>query len=141
MQQPLTSHPPETQPKRAAKYKRMTKDRKRDLIFRVLYLAESLKAVCQDLGFNISTGKNLLQRYKKTGEFVARKKVKTQTPIANSTKGLITKESENSHPRCPLGILLLGEDTLQIVSAKTYTPEEEVYLIGLHKEFVRKGIV
>eukprot|EP00826_Nyctotherus_ovalis_P056807 TRINITY_DN7744_c0_g1_i22.p1 TRINITY_DN7744_c0_g1~~TRINITY_DN7744_c0_g1_i22.p1 ORF type:complete len:142 (+),score=22.80 TRINITY_DN7744_c0_g1_i22:174-599(+) len=129
------------QPKRSFKYKRMSEGRKRDLVFRVLYLGENLRTVCSELGFNHSTGKNLLQRYKKTGEYVSHKEVYAPAYYSNFTRGILTRESESKARSCPLGILLLSEDNLQIVSAKAYTEKEEISLIELHNEFVRRGIV
>ena len=42
---------------------------------------------------------------------------------------LLVEEKEMRSGRCPLGIMLLGEDKVQVVSAKTYTAEEEIQLV------------
>ena len=119
----------------------MGEDQKKDLVFRVMYLGESLRIVCQEIGFNLSTGKNVLQRYKKTGEYTTHKRLFIPTYGMTWNIEVLTEETKAKLQSCSLGILLLAEDNLQIVGSKTYSPAEEAQLMEMHKEFMKRGII
>ena len=118
--------------KRNLQYKRMPEDKRRDLIFRVMYLNENVRSVCYELGFNFSTGRNLVQRYKKTGKYKSQGKY---------TKSEVTKEIDGKDERCPLGLVFLSDDKIKIVGSRMYLSSEEEALIKLHKFFMKKGII
>jgi len=128
-------------PKKRLQYKRMSEDKKRDLIFRVMYLNENVRSVCYELGFNFSTGRNLVQRYKKTGEYVSQEKSQIQSQNNENAKTGSSKGTDVNEKKCPLGLILLSDDKLQVVTSKFYTPAEEAALSRFHAEMVRKGLI
>ena len=127
--------------KKRLHYNRITDDMKRDLVFRVMYLNENVREVCQDISCNFLTGRNLIQKYKKTGEYAGPKKQETCVKVPVSTTKVSTQHSDRRVRRCPLGIILLGEKDIQLVSSKAYTPEEEAVLRRLHMLFVERGLL
>ncbi len=123
-------------------YKRMSEEKKRDLIFRVMYLNENVRTVCHELGFNFSTGRNLVQRYKKTGEYTSQEKIPLgSTPFLDYMKTGATKDTEVKARKCPLGLIFLADDKIQLVTSKVYALEEEKTLIELHKELLKSGAI
>ena len=143
MQEITCGSSPDCKPQKAKKrlqYKRMSEDKKRDLIFRVMYLNENVRTVCYELGFNFSTGRNLVQRYKKTGEYVTQEK--SQSNISNDyQKTGSSKGSEPKEKRCSIGLILLSDDKLQVVTSRVYAPQEEQALMQFHAELVKMRIV
>ncbi len=127
--------------KKRLQYKRMSEDKKRDLIFRVMYLNENVRTVCYELGFNFSTGRNLVQRYKKTGEYVSQEKVGASTPSAGVQGTNASKGSESKAPKCPLGLILLSDNKVKLVTSKAYTSEEEQALARLNAQLTGAGMV
>ena len=124
--------------KKRSQYKRMPDEKKRDLIFRVLYLSENVRSVCRDLEFNFSTGRNLIQKYKKTGEYDSQEKVPIQP---QGEKAQSTKSADGEGRKCPLGLVMLNEGQVSLVSAKRYKPEEESALTKMHSFFASQSIV
>ena len=139
------SDPPPNEGRRKQKkrlhYNRISDEMKRDLVFRVMYLNENIRDVCQDISCNFLTGRNLIQKYKKTGEYTAASKPEAcVAPPTHATK-VSTQDSDRRVRKCPLGIILLGDGELQLVSSKTYTQEEEAALLRLHKLFLAPGLL
>jgi len=122
-------------------YKRMSEDKKRDLIFRVMYLNENVRSVCYELGFNFSTGRNLVQKYKKTGEFNALEKPSVQFPSSDQQRSTHTKDSEGKTARCPFGIIFLSDEKIQLVTSKAYSQEEQQSLLKVHEQLLQKRII
>eukprot|EP00826_Nyctotherus_ovalis_P056548 TRINITY_DN7659_c0_g1_i3.p1 TRINITY_DN7659_c0_g1~~TRINITY_DN7659_c0_g1_i3.p1 ORF type:complete len:146 (-),score=19.38 TRINITY_DN7659_c0_g1_i3:237-674(-) len=124
--------------KRTGQYRHMSEDKKRDLVFRVMYLNENTRSVCHELGFNFSTGRNLIQRFKKTGEYRSLEKL---PPISLHTKSGITKATEGKVKYCSLGLIILSDNQLKLVGSRVYSDAEEESLIRLHEFFVKSGVV
>ena len=127
--------------KKRQQYKRMSEDKKRDLIFRVMYLNENVRSVCCELGFNFSTGRNLVQRYKKTGEFNPLEKPSVQSPSSDQQRSAHTKDSEDKATKCPLGIIFLSDEKIQLVTSKAYSQEEQQSLLEVHEQLLQKRII
>ncbi len=139
------SDPPPSEGRRKQKkrlhYNRISDDMKRDLVFRVMYLNENIRDVCQDISCNFLTGRNLIQKYKKTGEYATFSKPGAiVTPPASTTK-VSSHDSDRRVSKCPFGIILLGDGELQLVSSKSYTQGEEAALLELHKLFLVPGLL
>ena len=124
--------------KKRLQYKRMSEDDKRDLIFRVMYLNENVRSVCYELGFNFSTGRNLVQTYKKTGDFNPPEKTHSQNPSAEQQRNMTTKGSDTKSKKCPLGIIFLSDEKIQLVTTKTYSQQEEESLLRMHDQLLQK---
>ena len=122
------------------KYKHISNEKKKDLIFRTMFLNENLRSVCQELGFNISTGRNLIQRYKNTGRYITNDKEVHSKHDSEEIKFTFTKESLLKSGRCSLGLGLFG-DEIKIICNKSYTPEEEAALLRLHMKFMNSGMI
>ena len=122
------------------KYDRKSINIKQELIFRVMYLNENIRTVCHELDFNFSTGRNLIQRYKKTGKYAKFKDHFPKENLAFAVQNSVTKESKEKIKRCNLGIILF-DDNLRLVNSKNYTKDEENQLMELHKKFTMMGIV
>ena len=118
--------------KKRSKYMKFPKERKRELIFRVIVLNEETKTACQELGFNFSTGRNLIQKYKKTGDYGHSQDLPF-SPSKSSGGGCDSAtEFEGRKSKCPLGLVLYGEDDMKLVPSKSYQPEEELAMLRLH---------
>ena len=128
-----------TKSKKRLQYKRMSEEKKRDLIFRVMYLNENVRTVCHELGFNFSTGRNLVQHYKKTGEYAAQEKSYKSVTLFDQGKAGNTKDTEGKLLKCPLGLVFLADDKIQLVTSRIYGPEEELALMEAHKGLMRRG--
>ena len=120
--------------KKRLQYKWLTDDQKRDLIFRAMYLNENVRAVCKDLNINFLTGRNLVQKYKKTGEYDTQTKALLAQTDAMYMKGA-TRDTNRRLPECPLGIVLLEDSKMRLVSSKTYGLDDEVSMVCLHSYF------
>jgi hypothetical protein len=127
--------------KKRQQYKRMTEDKKRDLIFRVMYLNENVRSVCYELGFNFSTGRNLVQKYKKTGEFITLEKQETKPQSSEQQKSTQDKDSEDKTNKCPLGIIFLSDEKIQLVTSKSYSPEEQQSLLKVHEQLMKMKVI
>ena len=127
--------------KKRLQYKRMSEDKKRDLIFRVMYLNENVRSVSYELGFNFSTGRNLVQKYKKTGEFNPLEKPSGQAQTSEQNRNTTTKSSDSKTKKCPFGIILLSDEKIQLVTSKAYSQEEEESLLKAHQLLLQKRIV
>ncbi len=136
---PALANPPHV-PKKRLQYKWLTDEQKRDLIFRAMYLNENVRAVCRDLGINFLTGRNLVQKYKKTGEYDTQPKVQS-TPADAANMRATTRDTNRKLSECPLGIILLDDNKMKLVSSKTYSLEEEIALICLHSYFKSQHLV
>eukprot|EP00831_Metopus_contortus_P079145 TRINITY_DN7812_c0_g1_i2.p1 TRINITY_DN7812_c0_g1~~TRINITY_DN7812_c0_g1_i2.p1 ORF type:complete len:194 (-),score=32.35 TRINITY_DN7812_c0_g1_i2:27-608(-) len=115
----------------------MSDENKIDLIFRVLIMEENIKDVCLDLGFNFSTGRNLILKFKKTGEYDGKDR------IIQGLEGLpkpfsSTKNSNGTLPLSNLGIIFLDEENVRLVNTKECSPEEEQEILRLHMEFISR---
>lgn len=126
--------------KKRPQYKWLTDDQKRDLIFRAMYLNENIRAVCKDLNINFLTGRNIVQKYKKTGEYDTQGKGQQSQGDAQNMKGT-TKDSNRKYTECPLGIVLLEDNKMKLVPSRTYGIEEEIALSCLHTFFKSKNLV
>ncbi len=131
--------------KKRLQYKRMSEDKKRDLIFRVMYLNENVRSVCYELGFNFSTGRNLVQRYKKTGEYCPTEKPGSASPpnelVKTGTSNDEGKLRSDKLRKCPFGLMFLADDKIKLVTSRTYAPEEQRTLEGLHHQLLAAGTV
>lgn len=127
--------------KKRLQYKRMSEEKKKDLIFRVMYLNENVRTVCHELGFNFSTGRNLVQRYKKTGEYVSQEKVAVSSPSTEFLRTNASRESDAKTQKCSLGLILFSDDKIKLVTSRMYTAEEERALVRLNQQFVSAGTV
>ena len=127
--------------KKRLQYKRMSEDKKRDLIFRVMYLNENVRSVSCELGFNFSTGRNLVQKYKKTGEFNPLEKPLGQAQTSEQNRNSTTKDSDSKTKKCPLGIIFLSDEKIQLVTSKVYSQGEEESLLKAHQSLLQKRIV
>ena len=123
--------------KKRAQYKRMSDAKKRDLIFRVLYLNENVRSTCHELGFNFSTGRNLIQKYKKTGEYDSQPKVPV---LPTGEKAPSTNQTDGDGKKCALGLVMVADGQLKIVPSRTYNTEEEDGFRRLHGFFVGRSI-
>ena len=114
----------------------MAEEKKRDLIFRVMYLNENVRTVCAELGLNFSSGRNLVQKYKKTGSTDTVEKKMTmisQSQVSGQTSG----DSGPARKHCPLALMFFEGDKLSVVAETTFTPEDERKIIELHNYIVR----
>ena len=127
-------------PKKHSQYKHMSDDKKRDLIFRVMYLGENLRTVCHELEFNFLTGRNLIQKYKKTGEYNSRKKSEIQEEFKEIGVGT-TKQTETKPKKSSLGLILVDDTKIQIVSSRNYSEAEEKSMMQLHEYFIHNSIL
>jgi len=141
IQTPSTSCGSCKKQKKRLQYKRMSEDKKRDLIFRVMYLNENVRTVCHELDFNFSTGRNLVQKYKKTGEYSTLEKPMAPTQSAEAFGNATTKDTERKVRKCPLGLIFLADDKIKLVTSKSYTHEEEETLAKLHTQLSRINVV
>ena len=116
--------------------KKLTYEDKRDLIFRVMYWNENLRLVCHDLKINFSTGRNLLQKYKKTGEFFERDALYCSKGYWN-----FPHVHNEENPACNLNLILLSENKIDVIKTKCYNREEEQLLIQMHNYFINNGII
>jgi len=133
--------PMEKKQKKRLQYKRMPEDKKRDLIFRVMYLNENVRSVCHELDFNFSTGRNLVQKYKKTGEYNAFEKTPVSSEEGHGHKNGATKDTDVRSRKCPFGLLLLDDEKVQLVTSKSYTPEEEQAMLKMHNQLAAARLV
>ncbi|MDR3543086.1 MAG: hypothetical protein P4L69_19295 [Desulfosporosinus sp.] len=122
-------------------YRWLTDEQRRDLIFRTMYLNENVRAVCRDLDINFLTGRNLVQKYKKTGEYDVQSKAEARVPEPANIKGTATKDSNRKASECPLGIILLPDNKMKVVSYRAYRPDEESALVYLHSLLKSHNIV
>jgi hypothetical protein len=138
----VTTSPSQTaqKQKKRPQYHRVSDDMKRDLVFRVMYLNESIRDVCDEISCNFLTGRNLIQRYKKTGEYVTSAKAKLETPPPQTATRASGQEPTPRRDKCPIGIILLGDDEMRLVSSKVFTPAEHDSLLALHQHFTYKGL-
>ena len=111
---------------------KMPKETKRELIFRVLMLNEEIKTACEELSFNFSTGRNLLQKYKRTGDYGYSDDLPVSLPQHTGGGSDSVTGPDRVTPCCPLGLVLFGENDLKLVPSRMYTPEEEQGLLKLH---------
>ena len=125
--------------KKRLQYRWLTDEKKRDLIFRSMYLNENVRTVCHELDINFLTGRNLVQRYKKTGEYDTQAKIPHQEQP--NLKATTTKDTNRKVLECSLGIILLADDKMKLVSSKTYGLNEETALIRLHAFFKSGNLV
>ena len=126
--------------KKRPQYHRVSDEMKRDLVFRVMYLNESVRDVCEDISCNFLTGRNLIQKYKKTGEYVTAPKVPAETLPPQSATRASGPDLTQRRDKCPLGIILLGDNDIQLVSSKVYTPAQEDNLLVLHRRLDSQGL-
>jgi hypothetical protein len=126
--------------KKRVQYKRMTEDKKRDLIFRVMYLNENVRTVCHELGFNFSTGRNLVQKYKKTGEYNPLDQVSDQPQSDKQKPSSGTNDSEGKL-KCPLGVIVLSDEKIQIVTSKSYSMQDENFLLKAHEQLLHRRLI
>ena len=117
-----------------SKHKRIKGDKKRDLIFRTLFLNEKLRSVCHELDINLSTGKNIIQRYKKTGHYI----FKSDSFFHSNT---ILDGVKKKGSKCTLGILVTGDENMKLVSSRNYQRKDESELLCLHAHFLSNQIV
>jgi len=127
--------------KKRLQYKRMPEDKKRDLIFRVMYLNENVRSVCNELEFNFSTGRNLVQKYKKTGEYNASEKTPVSSDGGNGAKNVGTKDTDGRSRKCPFGLLILDDDKVQLATSKNYSSQEEQALLKMHSQLVGARLI
>eukprot|EP00826_Nyctotherus_ovalis_P058447 TRINITY_DN8032_c0_g1_i3.p1 TRINITY_DN8032_c0_g1~~TRINITY_DN8032_c0_g1_i3.p1 ORF type:complete len:136 (+),score=18.95 TRINITY_DN8032_c0_g1_i3:215-622(+) len=120
--------------KKRAQYKWLTDQQKCDLVFCSIYLDENIKEVCEDLGINFLTGRNIVQKYKKTG-FYSTQYVLLPEPLELDNARMITGDTNKKRSECPLGIIILDEFQMKIVAFKSYTRKEELNLLRLHTVF------
>ena len=118
--------------KKRSKYVKMPKEAKRELIFRVLMLNEDIKTACEELSFNFSTGRNLLQKYKRTGDYGYSDEFPAFLPQHTPGASDSVTGTDSKAPKCPLGLVLFSEDNIRLVPGKEYSPEEEQHILRLH---------
>ena len=106
-----------------------------------MYLNENVRAVCRELDINFLTGRNLVQKYKKTGEYDTQGKTEAFIPENINIKGTTTKDTNRKTCECPLGIVLLNDNKMQLVPSRSYRLDEEANLIYLHSYFTNKHII
>jgi Zn-dependent M28 family amino/carboxypeptidase len=102
---------------------------------------ENVRAVCRELDINFLTGRNLVQKYKKTGEYEAQSKTEVPAMELHNIKGTMTKDSNKKGSDCSLGILLLSDSDMQIVTSKLYKTDEENSLLAMHNYFCSHHII
>ena len=135
-----TMFKPSQPQKKRLQYKWITDKQKCDLIFRTIYLNENVREVCCDLKINFLTGRNVVQRYKKTGEYCLHLK---PSPIGIESANLkgVTRDTNKKISECPLGIILLDDNSMKLVGSKTYKEEDEAFLNQLNNYFITRGII
>eukprot|EP00826_Nyctotherus_ovalis_P031363 TRINITY_DN2505_c0_g2_i2.p1 TRINITY_DN2505_c0_g2~~TRINITY_DN2505_c0_g2_i2.p1 ORF type:complete len:142 (-),score=20.24 TRINITY_DN2505_c0_g2_i2:189-614(-) len=126
--------------KKRLEYKWLADQQKCDLVFRSIYLSENVRDVCKDLGINFLTGRNIVQKYKKTGNYCTQPKASAEC-LGSSNARLITGDTNKKLSECPLGIILLDDSKMKLVASKSYCEEEETALIYLHVLFSNQCIV
>ena len=126
--------------KKRTQYKWISNHQKRDLIFRAIYLNENLKEICKDLGINFMTGRNLVQHYKKTGQYCLYQKAVVYESYSTNLR-MVTKDTQKKFSGCPLGIMSIDDDNMKLVGSKIYTQEDEATLMKLHSFFINQCIV
>ena len=126
--------------KKRTQYKWLSDQQKCDLVFRTIYLNENVREVCKDLGINFLTGRNVVQKYKKTGNYTTQAKNLPDLPEYSNPR-MITGDTNKKLSECPLGIVLLDDSKMKLVASKSYCEEEEEALIYLHTLFSNKSII
>ena len=119
--------------KKRPHYKWLTDQQKCDLIFRSMYLNENIRFICKDLNINFLTGRNIVQKYKKTQKLDLQPYISAELDL-----GIKDKEEKSE---CKLGIVLIDENHMRLAPSRTYKKEDEIKLIWLHSYFMENSYI
>ena len=126
--------------KKRTEYHWISSSQRLDLLFRTVFLKETVSSVCKSLNINYFTGRNLIQNYRKFGIYEVPEKSPFFKTSITAIKGT-TCDTKKPQSNCNLTILITSDENLKIATTKVKNPEEEAELQKIHNQMMKSNVV